>query len=86
MSSCDMVNVLWFDELYCEDVNLVGGKLFLLGEMMLLMDVLVLYGFVIIVWVYQYFMIQMGLNDKVNDLLVSIQDYENFDELYIVCE
>lgn len=29
---------------------------------------------------------QTGLNDQVNELLESIQDYENSEELHSVCE
>lgn len=39
MSSRDTANVLWFDELHREDVNLVGGKSSSLGEMTSSMDV-----------------------------------------------
>ncbi|MFW4409765.1 phosphoenolpyruvate synthase [Lactiplantibacillus argentoratensis] len=86
MSSRDTANVLWFDELHREDVNLVGGKSSSLGEMTSSMDVPVPYGFATTARAYQYFMNQTGLNDKVNDLLASIQDYENSDELHTACE
>ncbi|PKX78574.1 phosphoenolpyruvate synthase [Lactiplantibacillus plantarum] len=86
MSSRDTANVLWFDELHREDVNLVGGKSSSLGEMTSSMDVPVPYGFATTARAYQYFMTQTGLNDKVNDLLASIQDYENSDELHTACE
>jgi phosphoenolpyruvate synthase/pyruvate phosphate dikinase len=39
MSSRDTANVLWFNELHREDVNLVGGKSSSLGEMTSSMDV-----------------------------------------------
>ncbi|MGZ7196619.1 PEP/pyruvate-binding domain-containing protein, partial [Streptococcus pyogenes] len=57
-----------------------------LGEMTSSMDVPVPYGFATTARAYQYFMTQTGLNDKVNDLLASIQDYENSDELHTACE
>lgn len=86
MSSRDTANVLWFDELHREDVNLVGGKSSSLGEMTSSMDVPVPYGFATTARAYQYFMHQTGLNDRVNALLESISDYENSDELHRVCE
>ncbi|GAB5053405.1 phosphoenolpyruvate synthase [Pediococcus ethanolidurans] len=86
MSSRDTANVLWFNELHREDVNLVGGKSSSLGEMTSSMDVPVPYGFATTARAYRYFMHQTGLNDKVNALLESIKDYENSDELHKVCE
>ncbi|WP_412990302.1 phosphoenolpyruvate synthase [Pediococcus siamensis] len=86
MSSRDTVNVLWFDELHREDVNLVGGKSSSLGEMTSSMDVPVPYGFATTARAYRYFMHQTGVNDKVNTLLESIKDYENSDELHATCE
>lgn len=86
MSSRDTANVLWFDELHREDVNLVGGKSSSLGEMTSSMDVPVPYGFATTARAYQHFMAQTGLNDKVNALLEGIKDYENSDELHAACE
>ncbi|WP_119327435.1 phosphoenolpyruvate synthase [Companilactobacillus musae] len=86
MSSRDTANVLWFDELHRKDVNLVGGKSSSLGEMTSSMDVPVPYGFATTARAYQYFMSQTGLNDKVNELLEGIKDYENSDELHKTCE
>lgn len=86
MSSRENANVLWFDELHREDVNLVGGKSSSLGEMTSAMDVPVPYGFATTARAYRYFMEQTGLNDQVNELLESIQDYENSEELHSVCE
>ncbi|HIY93245.1 phosphoenolpyruvate synthase [Companilactobacillus sp. HBUAS56275] len=86
MSSRDTANVLWFNELHRKDVNLVGGKSSSLGEMTSSMDVPVPYGFATTARAYQYFMQETGLNDKVNALLESINDYENSDELHKTCE
>ena len=86
MSSRDTANVLWFDELHREDVNLVGGKSSSLGEMTSSMSVPVPYGFATTARAYQYFMQETGLNDQVNALLEGIEDYENSDELHTTCE
>jgi phosphoenolpyruvate synthase len=86
MSSRDTANVLWFNELHRKDVNLVGGKSSSLGEMTSSMDVPVPYGFATTARAYQYFMQQTGVNDKVNELLEGIKDYENSDELHTTCE
>lgn len=86
MSSRDTANVLWFNELHREDVNLVGGKSSSLGEMTSSMDVPVPYGFATTARAYRYFMHQTKLNDKVNALLESIKDYENSDELHTTCQ
>ncbi|PIO83385.1 phosphoenolpyruvate synthase [Loigolactobacillus backii] len=86
MSSRDTANVLWFNELHREDVNLVGGKSSSLGEMTSSMDIPVPYGFATTARAYRYFMDQTGLNDKVNALLDGIKDYENSDELRVACE
>ncbi|WP_367297353.1 phosphoenolpyruvate synthase [Loigolactobacillus coryniformis] len=86
MSSRDTANVLWFNELHREDINLVGGKSSSLGEMTSSMDVPVPYGFATTARAYRYFMHQTKLNDKVNALLESIKDYENSDELHTTCQ
>lgn len=86
LASRDTANVLWFDELYRKDVNLVGGKSSSLGEMTSSMKVPVPYGFATTARAYQYFMQQTGLNDKVNALLEGIKDYKDSDELHETCE
>ena len=86
MSDRDTANVLWFDELHRKDVNLVGGKSSSLGEMTSSMNVPVPYGFATTAHAYRYFMEQTGLNDKVNELLEGIKDYEDSDELHATCE
>lgn len=86
MSSRDTANVLWFEDLHRKDVNLVGGKSSSLGEMTSSMNIPVPYGFATTARAYRYFMSQTGLNDKVNELLESIKDYENSDELHKACE
>ncbi|RRK10334.1 phosphoenolpyruvate synthase [Lactiplantibacillus garii] len=86
MSSRDAANVLWFNELHRQDVNLVGGKSSSLGEMTSSMDVPVPYGFATTARAYRYFMQETGLNDKVNALLNGIKDYEDSDELHATCE
>ncbi|MQS52682.1 phosphoenolpyruvate synthase [Companilactobacillus mishanensis] len=86
MSSRDEANVLWFNELHREDVNLVGGKSSSLGEMTSSMDVPVPYGFATTAHAYRYFMDATGLNDKVNDLLNGMKDYEDSDELRVMCK
>ena len=85
MSNRDTANVLWFDELHRQDVNLVGGKSSSLGEMTSLMDVPVPYGFATTAHAYRYFMEATGLNDQVNALLDQLTDYENADELHATC-
>ena len=85
MGNRDVANVLWFDELHREDVNLVGGKSSSLGEMTSSMNVPVPYGFATTAHAYRYFMEKTGLNDQVNALLDQIKDYENADELHDAC-
>ncbi len=86
MSNRDTANVLWFDELHREDVNLVGGKSSSLGEMTSSMKVPVPYGFATTARAYRYFMQETGVNDQVNALLEGIKDYEDSDELHTTCE
>ncbi|WP_125713614.1 phosphoenolpyruvate synthase [Companilactobacillus kedongensis] len=86
MNSRDTANVLWFNELHREDVNLVGGKSSSLGEMTSSMDVPVPYGFATTASAYRYFMQETGLNDKVNGLLKGMKDYEDSDELRTTCK
>lgn len=85
MSNRDTANVLWFDELHRQDVNLVGGKSSSLGEMTSSMNVPVPYGFATTAHAYRYFMEKTGLNKQVNDLLDQITDYEDADELHTTC-
>lgn len=86
LTSRETANVLWFNELYRKDVNLVGGKSSSLGEMTSSMDVPVPYGFATTARAYRYFMQETGVNDKVKALLEGIKDYENSDELHAACE
>ena len=86
MSNRDKANVLWFNELHREDVNLVGGKSSSLGEMTSSMDVPVPYGFATTASAYRYFMDATGLNDQVNALLNGMKDYEDSDELRTTCK
>ncbi|MFC6322629.1 phosphoenolpyruvate synthase [Companilactobacillus baiquanensis] len=86
MKDRDTANVLWFDELHRQDVNLVGGKSSSLGEMTSSMDVPVPYGFATTASAYRYFMETTGLNDKVNALLNGMKDYEDSDELRTMCK
>ncbi|MBL3532032.1 phosphoenolpyruvate synthase [Companilactobacillus zhachilii] len=86
MINRDAANVLWFNELHREDVNLVGGKSSSLGEMTSSMDLPVPYGFATTAKAYRYFMDETGLNDKVTELLNSIKDYEDSDELGATCQ
>lgn len=85
MSNRETANVLWFDELHRQDVNLVGGKSSSLGEMTSSMDVPVPYGFATTAHAYRYFMESTGVNDQVNALLEQITDYEDADELHTAC-
>ena len=57
-------NVLWFDELKREDVDLVGGKSSSLGELTSGTNVPVPYGFATTASAYRYFMKVTGLNEK----------------------
>lgn len=85
MTNRETADVLWFDELRRQDVNLVGGKSSSLGEMTSSMNVPVPYGFATTAHAYRYFMHQTGVNDQVNELLAGIKDYENSDELHAAC-
>ncbi|MFC6180550.1 phosphoenolpyruvate synthase [Lactiplantibacillus daowaiensis] len=85
MSSRDTANVLWFNEIKRQDVNLVGGKSSSLGEMTSSMDVPVPYGFATTAYAYRYFMQATGLNEQVTTLLQGIKDYEDSDELHTTC-
>lgn len=85
MERKEEANVLWFDELHRADVNLVGGKSSSLGELTSLAGIPVPYGFATTARAYRYFMQATGVNDKVNELLEGINDYENSDELHSTC-
>lgn len=78
-------DVLWFDELRRQDVDLVGGKSASLGELTSATDIPVPYGFATTAHAYRRFMEATGLNQRVNQLLAEIKDYENTDELHTVC-
>ncbi|MFR4968090.1 MAG: phosphoenolpyruvate synthase [Lactobacillus kalixensis] len=78
-------DVLWFDELNREDVALVGGKSSSLGEMTSSTNIPVPYGFATTAHAYRYFLNSTGLDKKVSELLNSIKDYENTEELHEVC-
>lgn len=86
MTAREETDVLWFDELHRSDVNLVGGKSSSLGEMTSSMNVPVPYGFATTAHAYREFMRVTGLNDKVNQLLEGIKDYEDADELHQTCQ
>ncbi|KRL63766.1 phosphoenolpyruvate synthase [Lactobacillus psittaci] len=78
-------NVLWFDELKREDVDLVGGKSSSLGELTSGTNVPVPFGFATTASAYRYFMNKTGINDKINNLLKNLKDVENSDELHKIC-
>lgn len=77
--------VLWFDELHRKDVDLVGGKSSSLGELTSETNVPVPYGFATTAAGYRHFMDYSNLNQKINDLLATLKDPENSDELHQVC-
>lgn len=77
--------VLWFDELHRKDVDLVGGKSSSLGELTSETDVPVPYGFATTATGYRHFMDYSNLNEKINELLATLKDPENSDELHKVC-
>lgn len=81
----DNALVLWFDELRCQDVDLVGGKSSSLGELTSQTHVPVPYGYATTSEAYRYFMRETGCNEKVNELLKGLKDVENSDELHAVC-
>lgn len=85
MENRNTAHVLWFDDLHRSDVELVGGKSSSLGELTSSTNIPVPYGFATTAHAYRYFMDTTGANDKIKDLLDSIQDYEDSDELHQVC-
>lgn len=76
--------VLWFDQLRREDVNLVGGKSSSLGELTSGTDVPVPYGYATTSTAYRYFMKTTGCREKVDQLLATLKDPEDSDELHRV--
>lgn len=85
MKNRSTANVLWFDELHRSDVDLVGGKSSSLGELTSSTDIPVPYGFATTAHAYRHFMDATGANDKIKELLESIKDYEDSDELHNTC-
>ncbi|MGM9892020.1 phosphoenolpyruvate synthase [Limosilactobacillus sp.] len=78
-------DILWFDELHRQDVHLVGGKSSSLGELTSATQIPVPYGFATTTHAYQTFMAATNLNQRINDLLATISDYEDTEELRTVC-
>lgn len=85
MENRNTAHVLWFDDLHRSDVELVGGKSSSLGELTSSTNIPVPYGFATTAHAYRYFMDTTGANDKITELLESIKDYEDSDELHEVC-
>lgn len=85
MDKKDTAYVLWFDQLHRNDVDLVGGKSSSLGELTSETNVPVPYGFATTAAGYRHFMAYSDLNKKINDLLATLKDPENSDELHRVC-
>lgn len=85
MDKKDTAYVLWFDQLHRDDVDLVGGKSSSLGELTSETNVPVPYGFATTAAGYRHFMAYSDLNKKINDLLATLKDPENSDELHRVC-
>ena len=85
MDKKDTAYVLWFDQLHRDDVDLVGGKSSSLGELTSETNVTVPYGFATTAAGYRHFMAYSDLNKKINDLLATLKDPENSDELHRVC-
>lgn len=86
MKDRSTANILWFDELHRNDVDLVGGKASSLGELTSETNIPVPYGFATTSHAYRYFMETSGANTKVDQLLKSIEDYEDSNELNLVCK
>ena len=70
-------NVLWFDELRREDVDLVGGKSSSLGEMTSSTDVPVPYGFATTASAYRFFIKETGLGDRIREEISKLTDVED---------
>lgn len=86
MKDRSTANILWFDELHRNDVDLVGGKASSLGELTSETNIPVPYGFATTSHAYYYFMETSGANTKVDQLLKSIENYEDSNELNLVCK
>lgn len=86
MKNRSTANILWFDELHRNDVDIVGGKASSLGELTSETNIPVPYGFATTSHAYRYFMETSGANTKVDQLLKSIKDYEDSNELNSVCK
>lgn len=85
MKQREQTNVLWFDELHRDDVNLVGGKSASLGELTTLKDIPVPYGFATTAHAYRHFMTATGLKPKIAKILANIKNYEDSHELQQAC-
>jgi len=77
--------VLWFDEITRDDVALVGGKSASLGELTSRTNVPVPYGFATTAYAYRFFMRQSGLEQKIKELLMQLDDVEDSRKLREVC-
>lgn len=85
MDARENAYVLWFDQLYRKDVNLVGGKSSSLGELTTSTGVPVPYGYATTAHAYRYFMEKTGQNEKIHELLKNLTDVEDSVELHDVC-
>jgi pyruvate, water dikinase len=75
--------ILWFKEIYIEDVNLVGGKNASLGEMyqQLTKGVKIPNGFSITAYSYHYFLKKAGISQYIKDILQGL-DISNVHDLH----
>ena len=73
--------VLWFEELRRADVSIVGGKSSSLGELTSATKVPVPYGYATTADAYRYFMEKTGQNKKIHELLGTLSDVEDSQEL-----
>lgn len=78
-------NILWFDELSIDEINLVGGKNASLGEMysnLSKLGVNIPYGFAITAHAYNFFIEETGLKEKIKEILkdLDITDLKNLQE------
>ena len=70
-----MQNIIWFENLRMTDISVVGGKNASLGEMISQLhsqNIRVPGGFATTAEAYKRFLEQNGLNDKINNLLHSL--------------
>lgn len=77
--------IKWFDQIGIADIAQVGGKNASLGQMVtnLAADgVRVPYGFAITADAYRHFIRANDLEHKINDLLATVTDPENIDQLH----